>query len=62
MPKFIYNNVKNLNTNNNLFELNCGYFSYIFYEKEIDRRSNSKLMEKILFKFCKLISTYCENF
>ena len=42
MAKFAYNNAKNLSTGHTLFELNCGYYPHIFFEKDTDPRSQSK--------------------
>ena len=47
IAEFAYNNSKNASTCHTLFELNCGYHSWISYEKEVDPRSKSKSAEKL---------------
>ena len=36
MAKFAYNNAKNTSTSHTFFELNCGYYFCVFFEKNID--------------------------
>ena len=48
MAKFVYNNAKNINFSYTLFELNCSYHSWIFYKKNIDLYSKSKLVDELL--------------
>ena len=45
MAEFTYNNAKNASTGHTLFELNCGYYPYVFYKKNLDLRSKSKSTE-----------------
>ena len=49
MIKFIYNNIMNASTGHILFELNCGYQSRIFYKKNLDLHSKSKIIEELSF-------------
>ena len=39
MAEIAYNNTKNANIGYTLFELNCGYYSWILYKKKINLRS-----------------------
>ena len=36
MAEFTYNNAKNASTGYMLFESNCGYHPWVFYEKDLD--------------------------
>lgn len=47
MAKFAYNNAKNININHTLFELNYGYYPYVFYKKDIDPYFKSKSVNKL---------------
>ena len=38
MTKFAYNNAKNASTGYTPFELNCRYYPWVFYEKDIGPR------------------------
>lgn len=58
MAEFIYNNMKKLSTSHILLELNYDYNLYVFYEKNIDLRFESKLAEELLSKFYDLM-THC---
>ena len=51
MTKFIYNNTKNASTGHIFFEFNYRYYFYIFYEKNLDPRKKSKIIEKLFSKF-----------
>lgn len=62
MAKFAYNNVKNANTSHTSFELNYGYQLHIFYKKDIDFCSKSKLIDKLLIGLQELMIMYRENF
>ena len=61
MVEFVYNNTKNTSTDHTLFELNCGYHSWMSYKEEIKPRSQSKSADKLLLKLKKLIIVCCEN-
>ena len=58
---FAYNNAKNASTGHTLFELNCAYHSQILYEEDVDSRSQSKLVDKLLAKFRELMIVCREN-
>lgn len=47
IAKFVYNNIKNINTSFTLFKLNCDYYSHIFYQDNINPYSNSYLTNKL---------------
>lgn len=49
--KFIYNKVKNVNTNYTLFELNFGYHFWIFYKEDINFRFKSSSIKELLSYF-----------
>ena len=51
MAEFADNNAKNASTRYTLFELNCGYYSCVFYEKDFDLCSKSKTVEEVSFNF-----------
>ena len=61
MAEFIYNNAKNASTGHISFELNCGYYSHVSFEEDIDSRSRFMLASELLLKLQKLISIYCKN-
>ena len=48
MAEFAYNNAKNTSTGHTPFKLNCGYHSWVSYEKNINPRSKSKLTDELL--------------
>lgn len=47
MTGFAYNNAKNANTSHMFFELNCRYYPYILYKKNVDPHSKSKAIDKL---------------
>ena len=57
MAEFAYNNAKNASTGYTPFELNCGYYPRISYEKEeiLDPRSKSKTAEEVSSKLRELM-------
>ena len=61
MTKFAYNNAKNASISNISFELNCKYYFYMPYKKNIDSYSKSKLVNILLIKLQKLIKVFCKN-
>lgn len=62
MAEFVYNNVKIVSTGHILFELNCGYYPWILYKKDIDLCFWSKTADKLLAKLWELIIICQENF
>ena len=50
IAEFAYNNAKNTSTSYTLFELNCGYHSYISYKKDLNLCSKLKSAEKLSSK------------
>ena len=62
MSKFAYNNNKNASSSYIFFELNYKYYFCIFYKKNFNLYSNSKIVEKLFFKFQDLIVIYQFNF
>lgn len=47
MAKFVYNNTKNANTGYTLFKLNCDYFPWVLYKKDVNSRSKSKIADEL---------------
>ena len=50
MTEFAYNNAKNASTGHMPFKLNCGYYSCVFSEKDIDPRSKLKSAKELSSK------------
>ena len=61
IAEFAYNNAKNANTGHTSFELNCGYYPRTFYKEDINSRSLSKLVDKLITKLRELIALCKEN-
>ena len=61
MAKIAYNNAKNVSTGHTSFELNCGYYSQMSYEEEVEHRSKSKLADKLSAELRELMFVYREN-
>lgn len=61
MAEFAYNNAKNLNISNTLFELNCGYYLCVLVEIDVNSRSKSRSADKLLAELQELILVYCNN-
>lgn len=62
MTEFAYNNTKNANTYYTSSELNCGYYSCISYEENINLRLKSKSVEKLSAKLRELMTICQETF
>lgn len=45
--KFTYNNTKNASIDHIIFELNCEYYSHIFYKKNLDLCSKLNIAKTI---------------
>ena len=56
MAKFAYNNAKNASISYTFFKLNCGYYSRVFYEKDLDLRSKSRTTEELFFELEELMT------
>ena len=61
MVEFAYNNAKNASKSYIFFELNYRYYFYIFYEKDLDFCSKTKVKEKLFFELQKLITISQQN-
>ena len=48
MAKLAYNNTKNSSTGHTPFELNCGYYLYVSFEKDTNPSFQSKSSDKLL--------------
>ena len=58
IAEFAYNNTKNISTSHTPFELNCRYYFWISYKKEVDLCSKSKLAIKLSMESKELMVTY----
>ena len=56
MTEFTYNNIKNASTSHTSCKLNCDYQPYISYKKDINPKSKSKSVKKLLTKLKKLMT------
>ena len=61
MAEFAYNNAKNFSTGHTLFELNCGYYSCIFFEKDTDPCFKSKSADELSAALQDLMTVCREN-
>ena len=61
MVEFAYNNAKNTSTGYTFFELNCGFYSRIFYEEDVDLCSKLKTEHHLAIKLQTLISVCRKN-
>ena len=61
MAEFTYNNSKNASTNHTPFELNCGYYPWMLYKKEVDPRSQSKSADELSEELRELMIVCCKN-
>ena len=59
MAEFAYNNAKNARIGHTLFELNCGYHPWVFYEEDIDHCSKFKSAEELSAELWELM-TICQ--
>ena len=53
--------MKNINTSNISFELNCGYYLYIFFQENTNSCFWSKTVNKSLIELKKLNKIYQDN-
>ena len=61
MAKFAYNNAKNASTGHIPFKLNCGYYSKMLFEENVDPRSKSRSVDKLAGELRELIEVCCQN-
>ena len=59
--EFAYNNAKNASTGHTFFKLNCEYHLCIFYEKDLDFYSKSKIVKELSFKLPNLMAIHQQN-
>lgn len=62
MVKFIYKNIKNIDTNHIFFKFNYGYYLYISYKKDIYLKLGSKSTKRLLTDIGELYIVYLKNF
>lgn len=60
MVEYNYKKAKNANINHISFELNYGYYSRVFYKKDVDPHSKSKYVDKLATKIKMLMFVYKE--
>ena len=61
MAQFTYKNANNARTGHTPFELNCGYYLWVFYQEYIDSRSKSKSADKLLAELRELMTVCRKN-
>ena len=61
MAEFAYNNSKNASTDQIPFELNCGYYPWMFYKEKVDPYFQSKSADKLSKEVRKLMIMCCKN-
>ena len=61
MAEFAYNNPKNSSTGHTPFELNCSYHPWMSYKEDVDSRSQSKSVDKLLTELRELMIVCREN-
>ena len=61
MTEFAYNNTKYASTRYKSFNLNCGYYSRVFYEKDINSHSKSKAANELTKELRNLMTMYKKN-
>lgn len=62
MAEFAYNNAKNASTNHMPYKFNYGYHLRIFYKKDFNLCSKSKVGNELAGKLKNLMTLYWENF
>ncbi len=61
MAEFAYNNAKIANTGHTPFKLNCGYYSRVSFEEDVDPRSRSRSANELVEELRELIEVCCQN-
>ena len=61
MVEFAYNNAKHASIGYMPFELNCGYYLYVFYKDDVDSRFRSKAANELTKELRNLIVKCREN-
>ena len=61
MAEFAYNNAKNASIGYTLFELNCGFYPRVSYEKDVHPSLKSKIANQLATELYTLIFVYREN-
>ena len=61
IAEFAYNNAKNASTGHTPFELNCGYYPCVSFEKDTNPRSRLKTADKLLAELRELINVCQKN-
>ncbi len=61
MAKFVYNNAKNASTSYIPFELNCKFYLWVLFKKNVNPSSRSCLANKLADKLRELIEICCQN-
>ena len=61
MAEFAYNNAKNASTGLTPFELNCGYYPWVSYKKDLNPCSKSRTAEELSSELRELITVCQQN-
>ncbi len=61
MAEFAYNNIKNASTGHTPFKLNCGYHPRVFFKVDVDPRSKSCSINKLVEELKELMEVCCQN-
>ncbi len=61
MAEFAYNNAKNASISHTFFELNCGYYTRVSFEKGVESRSRSRFANELAEELRELIEVCCQN-
>ena len=62
MADFVYNNVINANSSHMPLKLNYGFYSYVFYKKDVNLYFKSKSANESLAELNKLMTVCRKNF
>ena len=61
MAEFAYKNTKNASIGYTLFELNCEYYLWMLYKKDVNLHSRSRSVDKLSAELKKLIIVCQKN-
>ncbi len=61
MAEFAYNNTQDASTGHIPFELNCGYYSRVFFEEDVNPRSRSRSANELVEELRELIEVCYQN-
>ena len=61
MAEFAYNNAKNTSTSHIIFKLNCGFYFFTFYKKDVNPQSKLKAINELVTELRELTTVCREN-